>query len=160
MSERTREVLSWLTAGIVAALAVGALSIWYLGSVTQSPSRTIYQHPRFVDRYVESREAAQVHELVTVEPGQHVWRWVEYCLDEPMAGIVTTRWVGEHYRRFGRQVPNWGEVGCYSISTPTQVPEDVPRGREISLLVTVEFPREVVGSLFNRNPPITAKVSQ
>ena len=155
VAKRKASIIEWVTAGLIASvLLVFANAVWFI----DSPSRVLYHHQKFVAQYVTSREQAQIYELDYIRPGQTVYRWLEYCLDREARGIVTTRWIGPNYFRHGAVRPNFGQLGCHQVSIPVLVPDDLPIGEVIELHSEVEYPREMVGSLYTKNPPIRAMV--
>lgn len=92
-----------------------------------SPSRLIYQHPYFVSEPASSRDEVVWNEVFAARPGDVIYRWVEYCLDEKIHGEVHQSWVGDVIY----PVPvrsTIGETGCHGRAIKMTVPH-VPPGK-------------------------------
>lgn len=152
-------LVEWLVAALIFVVMAPHVGTWIHHQIEGAPSRTIYQHPYFLSRSVASREDAARYEVYAIAPGAVYWRWLEYCLDRPMAGEVTERWVGEHYAHHGRTRPNINQTGCHKVAIPVDIPARKylpPPGTKVQYLVEVSYPQPDREPLINANPPITA----
>lgn len=139
-----------------ALLAWGIYSLW----LAPLPIQLHYQHPYFVETVVQTRESAESHETVHVRHGQTVYRYIEYTMTVARTGTVTTRWVcDDGFQMFGSSQPNFGIVGNRHASIPTHIPYEAPRGVPCQYLVSIEYPREVIGSQHYNAPPVAFVVN-
>lgn len=107
-------------------ILAAALS-WMVLFPPPAPSRIVYQHPYFLSEPVDSRDEAVWHEVFAARPGDVIYRWVEYCLNEPIHGEVHQSWVGEIvYPMPVRSTV--GQIGCHKRTFKMVVPS-LPPGK-------------------------------
>lgn len=105
-----------------AASGAGVLASYYwIYFDTAPPGRLIHQAERFTMVPVANRADAEALAITEAVPGQTVYRWVEWCLDRPVRGVIERHWTNGELHQMPPTMAV-GDVGCHAKSVAHKVP--------------------------------------
>lgn len=162
MTEARQHPWIWLAAFLV--LTAG-FSWWWHQNTQPAPSRVLYEHPALLSGFascikVDCRALAARMEVRSVRPGETLYRYAEYCLDERRTGRVVVRYSQPSYVPPSSWGYNAAEAGCHKRFFPVQVPDALLRDEPLTIQLAIEYERENLQTQVVELKPFVVKVSQ